>query len=341
MSGFLHTWQRLKANRTGMAGLLIVVFFLLIAFAAWAGLAGQDWSRVTGGRWEAPGADHWMGTNMLGQDVMERAIFSTRTAFKVGLLVAVISTLLGAAMGAVSGWFSQGLIDEAILWMKGVLDSIPFYLFVAAVAYAMKGNPWAMHIAMIATFWTGTARLVRGEVMRLKNREFVEAARAIGLPAYRIIIRHILPNTLPILMVQGSLVFVAAIKTEVILSFLGLGIQDGVSWGLMLAESTQEVVAGQFANFIAASSMLFLLLMGFNMLADAFQDAFGIPTVELPGYIFDSASGRSPIMAVPVGIAAVMIDDHIVDQVDHVEFLTDLRELGRRDCPVACRVIDG
>jgi peptide/nickel transport system permease protein len=257
-----------------MTGLAIVLVFLLIAFAAWTGMAGQEWSHVTGGRWEAPGREHLFGTNMLGQDVMERAVFSTRTAFKVGLLVSVFSTLLGAAMGALAGWFNQTFVDEAVLWLKGVLDSIPFYLFVAAVAFAMKGNPWAMHIAMIATFWTSTGRLVRGEVMRLKNREFVEAARAIGLPGFLIVLRHILPNTLHILLVQGTLVFVAAIKTEVILSFLGLGVQDGVSWGLMLAESTQEVLAGQFANFISASGMLFLLLMGFNMLADAFQDAF-------------------------------------------------------------------
>ena len=267
-------WMRLKHNRSGMAGLVIVMIFLLTALASWGGLIGQDWSGVTGGRWESPTAGHWMGTNILGQDVMERAIYSTGTAFRVGLLVALLSTALGAALGALAGWFSHSFLDEAVLWLKGVLDSIPFYLFVAAVAFAMKGNPWAMHIAMVATFWTGTGRLVRGEVMRLKNREFVEAARAIGLPGFKIVLRHILPNTMHILLVQSSLVFVAAIKTEVILSFLGLGVQDGVSWGLMLAESTQEVLAGQFANFIAASGMLFLLLMGFNMLADAFQDAF-------------------------------------------------------------------
>ena len=257
-----------------MTGLVIVLAFLLLAIAAWTGLIGQDWSRITGGRWEAPGAGHLMGTNMLGQDIMQRAVFSTRTAFQVGLLVSILSTVLGAVMGALSGWYSHSLLDEVVLWLKGVLDSIPFYLFVAAVAFAMKGSAWAMHIAMIATFWTSTGRLVRGEVLRLKNRQFVEAAQSIGLPEHRIVLRHILPNTMPILLVQASLVFVAAIKTEVILSFLGLGVQDGVSWGLMLAESTQEVVAGQFGNFIAASGMLFLLLMGFNMLADAFQDAF-------------------------------------------------------------------
>ncbi len=267
-------WRRLKQNRSGMVGLVIVMIFLLTAVASWSGMIGQDWSSVTGGRWESPSLGHWLGTNILGQDVMERAIYSTGTAFRVGLLVSVLSTVLGAALGGLAGWFSHSILDEMVLWLKGVLDSIPFYLFVAAVAFAMKGNPWAMHIAMIATFWTGTARLVRGEVMRLKNREFVEAARAIGLPGFKIVWRHILPNTLHILLVQSSLVFVAAIKTEVILSFLGLGVHDGVSWGLMLAESTQEVLAGHFANFIAASGMLFLLLMGFNMLADAFQDAF-------------------------------------------------------------------
>ena len=269
----LHLWNLLKQSRSGMAGFVIVLIFGLIALAAWAGIAGQDWSRVSGGRWDPPGAEHLFGTNMLGQDVMERAIFSTRTAFKVGLLVSVLSTLLGATLGALAGWFNQSLLDEAVLWLKGVLDSIPFYLFVAAVAFAMQGNPWAMHIAMIATFWTGTGRLVRGEVMRLKNREFIEAARSIGLPVHKIVIRHLIPNMLPVLLVQTSLVFVAAIKTEVILSFLGLGITDGVSWGLMLAESTQEVLAGQFSNFIAASGMLFALLIGFNMLMDAFQDA--------------------------------------------------------------------
>lgn len=269
-----QVWLRLRQNPAGFAGLVVVLLFLAIAVASWLGLAGQDWSRITGGRWEPPDAEHWFGTNLLGQDIMQRAVYSTGTAFQIGLLVAGLSTVLGALLGALAGWFSHTLLDEAVLWLKGVLDSIPFYLFVAAVAFAMRGSPWAMHLAMVCTFWTGTGRLVRGEVMRLKRRGFVEAAEAMGLPTLRILSRHVLPNTVHILLVQGSLVFVAAIKTEVILSFLGLGVQDGVSWGLMLAESTQEVLAGQFANFIAASGMLFLLLMGFNMLADAFQDAF-------------------------------------------------------------------
>jgi len=205
--------------------------------------------------------------------VFERAIASAATAFQVGLSVAAASTVAGAGLGAIAGWLHRRWADEIIQWLMGVLDSIPFYLLVAAVAFAMRGSAGAMQFAMIATFWTGTARLVRGEVLRLKQRSFVESARAIGLPGGRILTRHVLPNTAHILLVQATLVFVAAIKTEVILSFLGLGINDGISWGLMLAESTQEVLAGQFANFLAASGCLFLLLMGFNLLADCLQDA--------------------------------------------------------------------
>jgi len=274
MAGERSIWAQLRADPAGLAGLAVVGLFGVVAVAAWLGWVGQDWSAAGGGRWEPAGPDHWFGTNILGQDIFQRSIYSVRTAFEIGLVVAVLSTLLGALLGALSGWYSHGWVDASILWLKGVLDSIPFYLFVAAVAFALQGNAWAMHVAMIATFWTTTGRLVRAEVMKLKTRDFVLAARTIGLPDRVILRRHLLPNTVHILLVQASIAFVAAIKTEVILSFLGLGVQDGVSWGLMLAESTQEVLAGHFNNFLAASLMLFALLMAFNLLADALQDAF-------------------------------------------------------------------
>jgi len=274
------TWQRLRSDPYGMGGLAVVALFALLAVCVWTGLLGQGWSEVSGERFEAASASHWFGTNLLGQDIFSRTLFGTATAFEVGLLVTFFSTLLGTVLGGLAGWYSHSWLDELILWLKGVLDSIPFYLFAAAVAYALQGSPWAMHLAMIVTFWTTTARIIRGEVMRIKEREFVQAARAIGLPGIRTVFRHVLPNTFHILLVQGTIVFVAAINTEVILSFLGLGIHDGVSWGLMLAESSQEVLAGHFGNFIAAGTSLFLLLMGFNLLADALQDALDVRGVQ-------------------------------------------------------------
>jgi ABC-type dipeptide/oligopeptide/nickel transport system permease subunit len=214
---------KFRRDRAGMLGLGIVVVYFIAALGVWFGVWGTEWSDVEGPKWGSMSAEHWFGTNIIGQDIFQRSIYSTKTAFEIGLIVAVLSTILGALLGAVAGFFSGTWIDAVILWLKGVLDSIPFYLFVAAVAFALQGNPWAMHVAMVSTFWTTTGRLVRGEVIKLKNFEFVEAARAIGVPQVTVIFRHIVPNTFHILLVQATIVFVAAIKSEVILSFLGLG----------------------------------------------------------------------------------------------------------------------
>jgi ABC-type dipeptide/oligopeptide/nickel transport system permease subunit len=264
---------KFRRDRLGMLGLGVVLVYFLVALGVWLGVWGTGWADVDGPKWGDLSSEHWFGTNIIGQDIFQRSLYSTKTAFEIGLVVAVLSTVLGALLGAIAGFFSGRWSDSVVLWLMGVLDSIPFYLFVAAVAYALAGSPWAMHIAMVSTFWTTTARLVRGEVIKLKNFEFVEAARAIGVPELTIIYRHILPNTFHILLVQATIVFVAAIKSEVILSFLGLGVKDGVSWGLMISESTQEVMAGFFNNFLAASICMFVLVMAFNMFSDALQDA--------------------------------------------------------------------
>ena len=221
-------FYKFSRDRAGMLGFGIVMLYFIAALGVWFGVCGTEWSDVEGPKWGSMSAEHWFGTNIIGQDIFQRSLYSTKTAF---------------------------------------------YLFVAAVAFALQGNPWAMHVAMVSTFWTTTGRLVRGEVIKLRNFEFVEASRAIGVPQATIIFRHIVPNTFHILLVQATIVFVAAIKSEVILSFLGLGVQDGVSWGLMISESTIEVLAGFFNNFAWASLFLFVLVMAFNMFSDALQDA--------------------------------------------------------------------
>ena len=264
----------------GIAALLVVLAYAITALGVMLGWWATGWAEVSGEKWAPVSAQHWLGTNVIGQDIYARAIYSTRTAFEVGLVVALGATLLGAVFGALAGFFSATWVDEIVIWLMGVLDSVPFILLVAAIAYALQGSPWAMHIAMVATFWIGTARLVRGEVIKLKGQEFVESAHAIGLGRLTIIRRHILPNTFHILLVQATLSFVAAIKSEVILSFLGLGVQDGMSWGLMISESTFEVLAGYFNNFIAASVLMFGLVMAFNMFSDALQDALDPRSVK-------------------------------------------------------------
>lgn len=267
------SWVKLKSDRLGSLGAAIVLLYFLTALAVWMGLWGSDWATTSDAFQQAPSWQHWFGTNAIGQDVAERAIYSTKVAFEVGLLVTIMATFLGALLGAVSGYHSGRLIDSMVLWLMGVLDSIPFYLFVAAVAYALHKASFAMHVAMIAVFWTTTARIIRAEVIKLKHQEFVEAAQSLGVRSHAIIFKHILPNTSHLLLVQATITFVAAIKTEVILSFLGLGVKNGISWGLMISEATNDIQAGYFNNFVAASLFLFILVIGFNFFSDAVQDA--------------------------------------------------------------------
>ncbi len=265
--------RKFLRDKVGVAGFIVVLLYFFIACLVWAGLVGADWSDLaTEGRMP-PSSEHWFGTNINGQDIYDRAMYSTKTAFEIGLWIAVFSTVIGAVMGALAGFFSGTWIDEIILWLCGVLDCIPFFLFVAAVAFALKDNPYAMHVAMISSFWMATCRYVRGDVIKLKNFDFTEAARALGISQTNIIFKHILPNTTHIILVQTSLTFVLAIKTEVLLSFLGLGVKEGISWGLMIAESSQEVTAGYFGNFLSASIFMFVLVIAFNVFSDALQDA--------------------------------------------------------------------
>lgn len=267
-------FKRIKQQRGGLMAFYCILFFLLIAVGVWTGYLGQSWGQISDQYYAAPSMQHWFGTNAIGQDVLDRALYGTKVAFEVGSIVTVLSIFLGAVIGALAGFNRNSWLDKGILWVLAVLDSIPFYLFVAAIAFALQGTTLAMYVAMVLVFWTTTARLIRAEVIRLKQQNFIEAAQSLGLGQWRIMFVHILPNTSHLLLIQATIIFISAIKTEVILSFLGLGIQNGISWGLMIAEANADIQAGYFYNLIAASGFLFVLVMAFNLFADALQDAF-------------------------------------------------------------------
>ncbi len=274
------SWTQFKADNFGLLGLFIVMIYLIMATGVWLGIWGLGWSEISAEMNQGPTWQHWFGTNAIGQDIASRGIYATKVAFEVGLVVTIFTTILGVVLGAIAGFYQGSWLDAILLWIMGVLDSIPFYLFVAAIAFAMQNLAhveqmamFSMHIAMIAVFWTTIARIIRSEVILLKQLEFVEAAKALGLRQAKILFQHIIPNTSHLIIIQATLVFVAAIKTEVILSFLGLGVKNGISWGLMIAESINDIQAGYFNNFIVASSLLFILVIGFNFFSDALQDA--------------------------------------------------------------------
>ena len=203
---------RVKDDRTGMLAFYCICLYLLVAIGVWFGYLGQSWGQISDDFYAAPSSEHWFGTNGIGQDIFDRVLYGTKVAFEVGLIVAVLSIFLGAILGALAGFNNKRWIDQVILWLLAVIDSIPFYLFVAAMAFALQGSGVAMYAAMVLAFWTTTARLIRAEVIRLKQQNFIEAAQSLGLKHLRIMFIHILPNTAHILLVQATIIFVSAIK---------------------------------------------------------------------------------------------------------------------------------
>ena len=265
---------KFKRDKVGMFSLFVVLAYLFISLFVSLDLIATDWSELHVFSYQFSSAEFWFGANINGQDILSRALFSTKTAFVVGFTVAFCSTILGCTMGAFAGYFSNTWIDAMIMHLISAIDCIPYYLLVAAVAIALSDSNYSMHIAMISVFWLSTARLIRAEFIKLKNQEFIDAARVLGISDLKIIFKHLLPNTMHLILVELSLLFITAIKSEVILSFLGLGVKESISWGLMIAEASAEIMAGHYANFFAASGFLFVLVLAFNFFSDALQDAF-------------------------------------------------------------------
>jgi len=266
-------FQKLRRDKFGKLSFFIVFLYFLIACGVWMGYLGTEWDEIGDESWAPISAEHWCGTNLNGQDILDRALYGTRVAFEIGFIVALLTTAIGAVLGSIAGYYSGTMIDQVIIWIYGTMESIPFILFAAAIGFAMGDSPYGIYIAMISVMWTSTAAVVRGEFIRIKNLEYIESARAVGVPVLKIIFKHMLPNTSHLLLISATLAFVAAIKTEVILSFLGIGVKEGISWGLMFAAAGSEVVAGYYTNFLTATMFMFILVLAFSVFADALQDA--------------------------------------------------------------------
>lgn len=275
-----RTWKedilyKFSQDNWGICSLIVVLGFFVIACMVWCGWGTVQWSEILHEQGYSPVSEtYWFGTNFNGQDIFARCIYSTKTAFEVGFIVAFFSILFGVIFGTLAGFYNGGWVDRVVTWVFACLDAIPFYLLAASIAFTFRDATYGMHFAMIATLWTSTCKVMRAQVIKIKVLEYVEAAHALGLNDAYIVCKHIVPNTMPIIIVEFALAFVTAIKTEAVLSFLGLGVKDGVSWGIMLFEASSEIQAGKFNNFVAASLFMFTLVMAFNQLSDALQDAF-------------------------------------------------------------------
>jgi len=268
-----QVWQRFKRDKWALLCLWVVVLYALVALLCQLGWLAQGYGLETGSAYSPPSLSHWLGTDFLGRDVFKRVLHGSRIALSIGLVTSIIAIPIGVLLGALAGYFG-GWIDELIVWFYSVLASIPGLLLLIAFTYVLGKGAVALYIAIGLTAWVQVCRQVRGEFIKHKQRDYVQAAKALGLKEGRIIFRHILPNIYHIIIICFSLHFVYAIKSEVILSYLGVGIQGEPSWGVMIDDAKLELFGrGVWWQFAGATVSMFILLLALNVVGDALRDA--------------------------------------------------------------------
>ena len=262
-------------SRLGMAATVIVVLFMLAAvFAPWltpyaeAGRGVPDLPvRLQGPNWS-----HWLGTDDLGRDVLARVLFGARTALLVALGVVVLSVVIGVVVGAIAGYFGRW-VDEVLMRITDTFLAFPPLLLAVLVAAALGASLRNTIIAIAISWWPWYARLVRSQVLSLRERPYVKAVRAIGVPNRRVIAKHIVPNAMSPVWVQATADLGAAVLTAAGLSFVGLGPRPPTAdWGTMISEGRQYVLSGQWWMAGFAGAAIVIVAMAFNLAGDVIRD---------------------------------------------------------------------
>ena len=218
----------------------------------------------------------YLGTDKFGRDVLSRIIIGARISFSIGFVAVFISLIIGLILGSLSGYYS-GFIDEIIMWIINVTWSIPTLLLVIAITLALGKGFWQVFIAVGLTMWVEVARVVRGQVKSLKQREFITAAHVLGFSDFRIITRHILPNIISPLIIISAANFAASILIESGLSFLGLGAQPPMSsWGSMIKDHYNYIILGEPFLAIIPGICIMLLVMAFMLLGNSLRDILDV-----------------------------------------------------------------
>lgn len=221
---------------------------------------------------QPPSTDHWFGTNALGQDLLAQTLRGMQKSMLIGICVAFISTLIAATVGSVAGYFG-GWRDRALMWIVDLMLVVPSFLLIAIVVQRTKGNIVWLIVLLAAFSWMISSRIVRGMTMSLRDREFVAAARYMGVSSRRIIVRHIVPNVASILIIDTALNVGVAVLAETGLSFLGFGVQPpDVSLGTLIADGTKSVTTFPWV-FLFPAGVLVLIVLCANLTGDGLRDA--------------------------------------------------------------------
>ncbi len=266
-------WKRLKRNRLAIAGLAIYVIFFLVAILAPLLAPYEIEVQELEHRLEPPNLKHPLGRDHLGRDLMSRVIYGARISLKVGILVVGISLFIGTIIGCISGYMG-GIIDELFMRLIDILLAFPGILLAIAMVAILGPGIDNVIIALCVTGWVSYARLARGQVLLVKQLDYIQAAIVGGISHFRIIFRHILPNIFSVLLVRATIGMAGAIVGEASLSFLGLGVQPPTpSWGGILNDGIDLLTQAPHITIFPGLAIM-LVVLGLNFLGDGLRDAF-------------------------------------------------------------------
>lgn len=266
--------RHFRKNRLAMAGLAVMVILYVITLVTplIAPFDPAEQGNIVLTRYLEPSAQHLMGTDKFGRDIFSRTLYGARISLSIGFIAVGISITLGTLVGAFAGYFG-GLVDSVLMRFTDMMLSFPRLVLLIVVIALFEPNIYLVVIVLGLTGWMGTARLVRGEVLSLREREFVQAARALGMGDWRIIFRHIIPNTMAPVIVSATLGIGQTILTEASLSFLGLGVQPPTpSWGNMVADGRDALITAWWIATFPGIAIV-LTVVAFNLLGDGLRDA--------------------------------------------------------------------
>ena len=266
------SWRIFRKNRLGVVCLFVVIALVLVAIFAGV-LAPYDPDAIDlVNRLAGPGGAHPLGTDELGRDILSRIIYGCRISLSVGVVSQAIALFIGFFAGVLAGYFG-GRVDTVISFVIQVFSSFPFLLFAIVIMFVLGPGLINLYVALGLLMWTTTARLIRGDVMRLKGSEYIQSCILSGGKSWRIIMKHLLPNCVSTLIVTSTLGIPNAIMSEASLSFLGLGVQPPTaSWGAMISAS-QPYIQVNPTYSIATGVAIIITVMAFNLLGDSLRDA--------------------------------------------------------------------
>ena len=266
-----RSYKNIFKNRLSVLGIIIVSGFLLVAFSAPYLAPSNIYTQDLNNRLAPPGKGHIMGSDDLGRDILSRIIYGSRVSLKVGIITVTVSSIFGIFMGSLAGYFG-GRTEEIIMRLIDILLAFPGILLAIAIVSILGPSLNNVIIALCLVGWVTYARLVRGQILSLKENEYIFAVKALGAPAWRVLVFHIIPNILSPVLIQVTLGIAGAIVGEASLSFLGLGTQAPTpSWGSMLNDGRKYILnAPHMTTFPGLAIMI--VVMGFNFLGDGLRD---------------------------------------------------------------------